>query len=170
MTTYISGMLVLISMFWMACSTANVNAPSPNPNNNDPNTDTLSTDDAPAAGHGYDVARGGVQITKIYYNQRLNKEKYGLENEDEWIILEAAGNLPTNGWWLNAGDSGQNYPLPDTIYRKLYIYTKRGPGYENDTIMTLKKGSWIWNNAAPDTAWLYDANMNVVDSMSYTGE
>src|SRR5690606_28207467 len=120
MTKYISGILMLISVFWMACSTASVTDPSPDPNDADPNTDTLAND-APVAKRGYDITRGSVQITKIYYNQRLNKEKYGLENEDEWIVLEAAGNFPTKGWKIDADDNGQRYALPDTIYRKLYV-------------------------------------------------
>jgi|GEM_PF-2963769 len=118
---------------------------------------------------GFQLARSAHASRHFKLSFRI-PEKYGLENEDEWIVLEAAGNFPTKGWKIDADDNGQRYALPDTIYRKLYVYTKQGPGYVNDTIMTLNKGSWIWNNTEPDTARIFDANGNLVDLMSYIGE
>lgn len=126
-------------------------------------------EDTPSIKRPYNTTRGGVQITSIYYDQKKNDTSKSYHLFDEWIILEADGNVSTTGWKLDANDRDQHPPLPDTIYRKLYIYTRNGPGYENDTIMTLKRGStaWIWNNTDADTARIFNAAGELVDSMTY---
>lgn len=128
--------------------------------------DTLHRE-GPAIRREYDAARGGLQITRIYYDQKANGDSTGVM--DEWIVLQNNASINTAGWSLNAGDAGQNYPLKNPIDRKLTIYTHAGPAYSGDTIqkLNLSSGKWIWNNSDPDTAWIFDAAGNVVDSMSY---
>ena len=46
-----------------------------------------------SATRAYDGARGGVQITSIYYDQTDNGAKVGVT--DEWIVIEATGTMNT---------------------------------------------------------------------------
>lgn len=131
-----------------------------------PDTVTYSVADTVPVKRDYRAGRGKVQITAIYFHQTLNQRYYGLN--DEWVILESDRVMPTKGWKIDASD-GQQYDLPDTIYRKLYIYTMKGPGYENDTIKTLNQPGtrWIWNNTEPDTAKVLNPGGGVVDQLTY---
>src|SRR5438105_4781208 len=70
----------------------------------------------------YDPAKGGLQITYIAYDQNGNGTIAGILNE--WIELESAVAMSTAGWYLNAGDVGQDYFLPDSIHKFLRIYTQ----------------------------------------------
>lgn len=162
MMKYFVHICMLTAVLFGACSSTT----EPTDNNPDP---TPQQEDTPSIKQQYNTARGSVQITKIYYHQDSNFLSKIYNLNDEWIILEANGNIPTAGWSLDADDRNQRYLLPDTIYKKLYIYTRFGPGYENDTIMTLKRGStaWIWNNTTPDTARLYNAAKELVDFLGY---
>lgn len=124
--------------------------------------------EGPSIRRDYNAARGGVQITRIYYDQNANFDSTGLL--DEWIVLESNAVVNTAGWTLNAGDSGQNYPLRNPLNRKLILYTHTlhaGLGDDTTQWLGISPGRWIWNNSDPDTAWIYDANHNVVDSLSY---
>lgn len=107
-----------------------------------------------------------MQITAIYFDQDTNAPHNGGV-KDEWIVLESSSNSSTKGWLLNAGDPTQNYRLPDTLFKKLTIYTKRSPTLNTSTIMGLGLGNWIWNNSDPDYAYLYDKDSNLVDAMTY---
>lgn len=143
------------------------------------NSDTIVTYDngdgstrAPSATRRYDSTKGGVQITAIYYNQGLNETIYGLA--DEWVVLQAARPTRIAGWRLNAGDAGQDYPqlpdrFPDTISGSLTIYTHEGPTNPTTPSLALHIASnrWIWNNAEPDTARLYDSSGAVVSTFTY---
>ncbi len=134
-------------------------------NATDPNTPPTPDPEPPAVKKPYDTARGGLQITAIYYDQARNLSVDTLE--DEWIVLETLSPVRTAGWSIDAGDAKQRFPLPDTIRRALRIYTKNGPPNPTGEVLALHRGSWIWNNAEPDTARLYDASGNVVDIMTY---
>ncbi len=131
-----------------------------------PDTTTYSVPDTIPVKRAYRPGRGKVQITGIYFHQNLNERYYGLN--DEWVILESDRNISTKGWKIDASD-GQVFPLPDTLYRKLYIYTTKGPGYENDTIKiwTPKRSTWVWNNAEPDVAKVLNPAGGVVDQLTY---
>jgi hypothetical protein len=124
----------------------------------------------PVISRPYNTARGGVQITAIYFHQDSNQLVYGLL--DEWIVLQSDRVQAINGWKLNAGDAGQDYALPDTLHRRLTIYTHTGRGAATDTtlLLGLSGGKWIWNNSDPDTAWVLDDKGMVVDSLSYTAK
>jgi hypothetical protein len=124
--------------------------------------------EGPSIRRDYDAARGGVQITRIYYDQKANFDSTGLE--DEWIVLESNTVVNTAGWTLNAGDAGQNYPLRNPLNRKLILYTHTihaSLGDDTTQWLGISPGRWIWNNSEPDTAWIFDANHNVIDSLSY---
>lgn len=165
MKKYFVVPVILASIFLGSCSSATDPEPNPNPNPNQ-NADTVIVDSTTTR-RVYNTSKRGVQITRINFDQGWNDIMFGVE--DEWVILEADGNIATKGWHLDADDEGQRYALPDTIYRKLYIYTHQGRGYENDTSMTLKLNGtrWIWNNNDPDTARLYDANDALMDVVGY---
>jgi hypothetical protein len=125
---------------------------------------TPTVQSPPVKKRDYDPARGGVQITAIYYDQAKNSEITGVN--DEWIVLESQNDTPTTGWHLDAGDIYQFYDLPETLHRRLYIYTRAGVG-TSDTTMALGLSRWIWNNEDPDTARLYDADGSLVDTFTY---
>lgn len=154
--------LAIFSLLLAACSSST--EPQPAGTNQNNQNDTLKRE-GPSIRRTYNSTRGGVQITAIYYDQNANRDSSGLF--DEWIILESDTPVNTTGWMLNAGDDNQDYPLRPLLNRKLMIYTKSGPGFTSDTTQALGYGNWIWNNSDPDTAWVYDAAGNVVDSMSY---
>lgn len=121
----------------------------------------------PSAKRLYDGARGGVQITAIFYDQALNESATGLL--DEWVIIQTTRPVRTAGWWLNAGDDGQNYVLPDTISGSLTVYTHDGPTNPTGATMALHLNPvrWIWNNKDPDTARVYDDKDSVVSTFIY---
>ncbi len=119
----------------------------------------------PAVTKAYDPARGGLQITAIYYDQNKNLDSAGLL--DEWIVLTTDHQLQTAGWMLNAGDVNQNYPLPDSIRHTWTIYTRQGPAQQSDSTQALNLNVWIWNNTAPDTARIFNELGGVMDSLSY---
>ncbi len=167
----IACVLILISLD--ACSS------STDPGTKDPidttshGTDTNVTYDngdgttrAPSAKRRYDSAKGGVQITAIYYHQTRNDSAYGLN--DEWVVLQTARPTRTAGWRLNAGDAGQDSPLPDTIFTTLTIYTREVPtnpvGLSQAFHITNR---WIWNNTDPDTARVYDNTGAIVNAFTY---
>ncbi len=136
-----------------------------------PDPDPVDTLQLPVARKTYDEGRGGAQLTAIYYNQGTNSERAGIN--DEWIIIESRGDISTAGWMLDAGDANQRYALPDAIHGRLYVYTHAGPaGGTNDTTFALNLAGnrWIWNNAEPDTARLYDGSGAVIDIMTYKGK
>jgi hypothetical protein len=148
--------LMALAISLSACSSAT-----------DPDTTPDPVLHAPVISRAYDAARGGVQITQIYFHQDSNRIVYGLE--DEWVVLESDATRSIEGWQLNAGDAGQSYDLPDTMHRKLIIYTHAGTGAATDTTwpLGLSSGKWIWNNSDPDTAWVFDRDGAVIDSMTY---
>jgi hypothetical protein len=110
-----------------------------------------------SATKAYDGARGGVQITSIYYDQADNGRQVGVN--DEWIVIEATGTVNTTGWTLNAGDPTQNSPLPAAITNRLVIYTHSVPDSVSSPATSLgySRYEWAWNNTEPDTARIKDA-------------
>lgn len=118
----------------------------------------------------YDGARGGVQITCIYYDQTDNGRKVGVN--DEWIVIESSGTVNTTGWSFNAGDPNQTYPLPASITNRLTIYTHAVPDSVSSTATTLgyAANQWAWNNSEPDTARIINAQGQVVDMFTYRGQ
>lgn len=115
----------------------------------------------------YDNVRGGVQITLIAPDQSENYSRTGIS--DEWIELTSTGTTSIKGWWLNAGDYGQNYMLPDTIYGKLRLFTHflHGGSKKYEYSLGVPDTKWIWNNADPDTAILFNDKMQVVSTFTY---
>lgn len=113
----------------------------------------------------YDAARGGVQITAIYFDQSQNRDTFSIE--DEWMVLESAQPASIKGWHMDAGDAGQQYALPDSLHRRLVIYTRGDAAPPGDTVMTLELNRWIWNNSDPDTARVYNADGDLMDIVVY---
>jgi hypothetical protein len=120
----------------------------------------------PASKRPYDSARGGLQITAIYYNQKQNRAITGFE--DEWIVLESSTPVSLEGLVLDASDH-QRFPLHGTLNGRLYVYTRYGPVPPNDSSLTLHYGNWIWNNTKPDIATIFDSQGQVIDMMTYIG-
>ncbi len=156
-----TALAVTLPIMIAACSTV-----EPDPEQK-PTPTNQSTPRFRVAARTYNAARGGLQITGIYFDQDSNKALIGLE--DEWIVLQTDRPMSTSGWTLNAGDVGQDYPLPDSITSKLTIYTKAGPTNPEGQVIALHLGRWIWNNIEPDVAWVYNDNHQIVDSMTYVG-
>jgi hypothetical protein len=127
---------------------------------------TPNPDSAPIIVRNYDTTRGGVQITQIAYDQIANG-RTGVA--DEYIVLQSDGTKSIHGWSLNAGDPGQDYDLPDTIFSKLYVYTHTAPdpGSKTECGLNLAPSKYIWNNSEPDTAILYDASSKMIDRLTY---
>jgi hypothetical protein len=113
----------------------------------------------------YDAARKGLQIECIYFDQSKNGQLAGVG--DEWITLFTTSPVRTAGWVLNAGDDGQNFSLPDTVFERLTIYTTQAPDTAKGQVISLKHGNWLWNNTDPDTARLLDASRELVDIHTY---
>jgi hypothetical protein len=118
----------------------------------------------------YDNTKGGVQITRVYYNQAQNRDSalLGLTAQDECILLESVDHTSIEGWKLDASDS-QLFTLQGSIHGKLYIFTKDGPTASAEPVIALHYGSWIWNNAEPDTAKIFNERGELVDAMTYRG-
>jgi hypothetical protein len=132
--------------------------------------DTLETDTTFVT-RIYNSSRGGVQIVNIYFDQGSNADLFGID--DEWVVLQANGNVSTKGWELDAGSNdGQHYDLPDSIYGTLTIYTHAVPGGNTREKIGLGVAGnrWIWNNSEPDVARIYDERGSLVDAMSYYPE
>jgi hypothetical protein len=114
-----------------------------------------------------------VEIVAIYYDQNVNKDSFGLAEPEEWVVLKSNGRMNTKGWWLNAGDKGQDCFLPDTLNGRLYIFTHSGNVPANVTTGGVRKSfgisntKWLWNNSDHDTATLYDSSGSIVDKLSY---
>lgn len=161
-----SSLLFLIPVLFAAC--ADPENPADNDNDKDKDKDTVTVPfvEAPSIKSPFEAGGGGVQITRIYFHQDSNMIRHGLRAE--WVVLESYRDMPTKGWWLDASD-GQRFPLPDTLYRKLYIYSPNGPGYDNDTVKIWKRSAnaWVWNNTEPDTGKIINADGEVVDFITY---
>jgi len=123
----------------------------------------------PAYSRPYDSVRGGVQIVAVAFDQKQNFQKYGFD--DEFVVLKAKDTLPTKGWILDAAD-GQRFPLPDTIYKTLTVYTHQqlDPYSNKEYSLGYHKSKWIWNNDDPDTATLYDEHGNAIDKVTFIGK
>jgi hypothetical protein len=166
--------LTLLLSTLAACSSNDTDTPV-NPQGTDTTKHTDTTHyadttiyrDSVKVYRAYDSSKGGVQIMKIFFDQALNGDVF--EWNDEWIVLQSNGITSTKDWYLNAGDPGQDYALPDTIYGQLTIYTHVAPDTTSRTSQSLRLSptKWIWNNADPDVAYLYDANHTLVSTMSY---
>ena len=135
-----------------------------------PTNNTPRTVELPKACRTYDAAKGGVQFTCVFYDQKVNNDSVGIE--DEWIILQTTGVTNTTGWTINAGDKNQTFPLPASINASLTVYTVAVPATVTTPAMALgrAKGSWVWNNTTPDTARIYDAQGALVDEFAYLGK
>lgn len=154
MKLFTVSLLALAAAGIAACSSNNTTEPNPTPK-----------PEPPTKKKQYDAAKGGVQITAIYYNQGENLRLTGLN--DEWIVIESDRDISLEGWVLDASD-GQRFPFDRSIHRKLVIYTRQGPtGTPSDTTVAMDRGNWIWNNSEPDIATLFDEEGRVVDRMTY---
>jgi len=149
-------LLSLAAVGVAACSSNSTTEPDPTP---------TPKPEPPSHKRQYNTARGGVQITKVFYNQDSNRIVTGLN--DEWVLIESDRDTSLDGWVLDASD-GQRITFNRSIHRKLLVYTKQGPpGTPSDTTVAMNRGSWIWNNADHDTATLFDDDGKVVDTMTY---
>ncbi|HVZ38649.1 MAG TPA: lamin tail domain-containing protein [Candidatus Kapabacteria bacterium] len=155
---------ILCAALLAACSSSATN-PSPSPQDTT-HVPTDSTDLLPAARQNYDSARGGVQITKIYYDQARNGSITGTT--DEWAVIQTDRPQRIAGWTLDA-DDGQRFPLPDSIHSKLTVYTRSGPTNPQGEVLILHLNSWIWNNTTPDTARIFDSAGTERAKLSYIG-
>jgi hypothetical protein len=112
----------------------------------------------------YNDVKGGVQITQINYNHDSN----GFA--DEWLWLQTDSNRMIRGWSISAGFAEQRFVLSDSIHKFLAsIYSHQLPDSMDKDAFNLHvpSGQWLWNKKPLDTAFLWDANGQVVDSLSY---
>lgn len=157
----------------LALATAGLAACSPSGTSPDPtpkDTARTSTHGAHIESRTYSPGRGGVQITAIYFDQHWNLDSLDPAHAtfDEWIVLQSDRDVYTRGWMFSAGDRGQMYYLPDTLHRRLAIYTQRSPALDTDTTLGLALEYWLWNDDAPDTAALMDQDDVPIDTLIYT--
>jgi hypothetical protein len=117
---------------------------------------------APYAGRDYDPRIGGVQITRIYYDEDANLKADGSLNE--YIVLQGPDSFPLRKWSLDAGH-GLVIPLGDTLFRTRTFYTVGEPEVPNHFASSFNFASWIW--AEHDTARLMDDRKNVVSALPY---
>jgi hypothetical protein len=164
--------LALLAIGIVACGDSTTTEPTPN--NND-TTHTTLTHEPRAYTKNYNTSKGGVQITRIYYDQNMNRDSalLGLTVPDECVLLET--NTPTslNGWVLDASDNQLfRFDTSVRINDKLYIFTEDGPTTSSTTAhwITLGRGSFVWNNAEPDTAKLFNESGVLVDMATYVGK
>lgn len=151
------SLLLLLALSSFGCTASNEPTPQ--------RIVTLPFDpNLPAHKRDYDAAKGRLQIARIFYDQVANASI--LTDTDEVIVLWTDRRVSTEKWFLNAGDSTQNYDLPAFIDSSLYIYTKSLHGIAPNEL-ALGLNSWIWNNTNADTAYLYDERRNIVDTLSY---
>jgi len=173
------SLFLLVSTLLVSCKSSSTDPGSDNSNDTTQSTDTSkNTKDPtiysdtlsigiPIHRQDYDSNKGGVQITLIAYNQAKNDTIKKINNE--WIEIQSEGKVYTKGWTLNAGDSNQDYPLPDTLYGFLRMYTHHqadiNPKYE--VSLEISGNKWIWNNSDPDTAILFNAQHQIVSRLTY---
>lgn len=155
-------LLILAAVTVAACSS---NEGTTNP---DPNPNPTQKPEPPVHKKQYDVAKGGVQIIAVYYDQMKNMEVYRLDHQDEIVVLESDDTVSLEGWILDANDPEQRFTLDRPIRHTLWIYTKQGPVGTSDTVLALNyKTNWIWNNSNHDIARLFNDKGELVDSLTY---
>ncbi|MDB5032878.1 MAG: hypothetical protein JWQ98_119 [Chlorobi bacterium] len=160
--------LLLLMAIMVGCS--KTDPASPGTQDTTHLTDTTGLSDSlakqHAVGKGYNVSRGGVQITTIHYDQAFDSTRFGVM--DEWLLLQSDRNVSIEGWKLDADDIGQVYSLHDSLYKTLTIYTHKAPTPSMLALsLNLSPGTWIWNNSTPDTARIYDDKGTLIDSFGY---
>ncbi|MBS1914009.1 MAG: hypothetical protein JST22_18625 [Bacteroidetes bacterium] len=153
---------ILCAALLAACSSSATN-PSASPQDTT-HVPTDSTDLLPVAKQNYDSTRGGVQITKIYYDQVKNGTITG--DTDEWVVIQTDRPQRTAGWTLDADDK-QVFALPDSIHSKLTVYTRNGPASPQGEVLPLHLNVWIWNNTKADTARIFDSAGAERSKLSY---
>ena len=103
-----------------------------------------------------------VKIIYVHYDAYGN-DNYNLN--DEYVVIKNVGDTPVNleGWMLK-DEAGHTFIFPSIILdpsETVTIYS--GSGVNTDNKFYWNSSRAIWNNNG-DTAFLYDANGNLVDS------
>jgi hypothetical protein len=114
------------------------------------------------ASREYDPRLGGVQITRIYYDEQANQKADGSLNE--YIILQGPDSISLSKWALDAGQ-GEILPLSGMLYRTLTIYTAPEGGAPSRFSASFSRTSWMW--AEHDTAKLIDNNKAIRSALAY---
>jgi hypothetical protein len=111
----------------------------------------------------YNNVKGGIQITQINYDHDSN----GFA--DEWLWLQTDSNRLIRGWSISSG-LAERFVLPDSIHKfwtPVYSHHLPDSADKNAFNLHASLGEWLWNKKPIDTAFLWDAEGGVVDSLSY---
>ncbi len=108
-----------------------------------------------------------VEIAEVHYDACGKVDDRKCLN-DEYMVIVNSGNSPVSlfGWAIK-DESGKYYVFPDVVFEpgeKIVLYT--GYGRDNATDLFWNSGRPVWNNDH-DTAYLYNANGELVDTYSW---
>lgn len=113
----------------------------------------------------YIVGKPMAKIAYVHYDAAGN-DWHNLN--DEYVVITNKGGAAVNlGGWSLRDEAGHVYTFPDfTLQPSQSVTVHTGCG--TDTATDLYWCSWtpVWNNDG-DTAYLYDADGNLVDSYSW---
>ena len=106
-----------------------------------------------------------VKITYLHYDAYGN-DNYNLN--DEYVVIKNVGNtLVSLEGWILKDEAGHTFVFPSIILDSggtVTIYSGSGVNTDNELYWTSSRA--IWNNDG-DTAFLYDANGNLVDTYTW---
>lgn len=110
---------------------------------------------------------------------RITAEQHDPQGDDlgenlvnEWIELtnEGAASVDLTGWKLkDAANSPHTYSFPSgfTLAAAAKVKVRTGVGSDTATDLYWDRNQAVWNNNGGDTAYLYDAQGNLVDSRTW---
>ena len=109
-----------------------------------------------------------VVISYVNYNPPGND----LEGEGEYVVIENIGisDVDMTGWQLrDAADHTYTFPNGFVLKAGAEVRVHTGSGTDTETDLYWGRRQAVWNNNG-DTAYLYDAEGNLVDKCSWTGK
>jgi len=111
------------------------------------------------------TSTASVEITYVHYDAYGN-DNYNLN--DEYIVIKNVGDTSVNlESWILKDEAGHTFVLPSIILdpgETVTIYSGSGVNADNELYWGSSRA--IWNNDG-NTAFLYDANGNLIDTYSW---
>ncbi|NJE46503.1 hypothetical protein E3E35_03545 [Thermococcus sp. GR7] len=135
-------------------------------------TDVMETISTEIAQELANQSCNGTSKIVIYY---VHYDAMGWDHSnlnDEYVVIANLGCLDENlGEWRLMDEKGHTYIFPSGFILKAgkTVTVHTGSGTDTDTDLYWGEKRAVWNNDG-DTAYLYDASGNLVDSCSWTGK